>query len=171
MGVNDGLASAWFLWNPISWIKELFPGRRSVWVLEAELLRIRMQPWGVGRTDLVSYDCHWGIIEHFAYGPDGQQKQFLGRSALRSAVRYARRMNRDYSSTQSGIFDIATCPVCGGTHFRLTFFRMERPLDGCTIWARCPSRSNETYCATIRTCHARLCGDNYKLWPDKPPLP
>ena len=161
--MNGRLASLWFLWNPIWWIKEMFPGRRQYWILRAEALRLRLQPWSVGRTDLASYDFHWGIIEHFAYGPDGQQKQFLGRSALRSAVKYAQRMNRDYPLRINGIYDLKKCPVCGSTHSRLQFYNMSWPLNGCTIWAWCPVRSNELYCAPIRTCHARL-------WPEKPEL-
>lgn len=156
MGVNDSPARRRTFWNPIWWIKELFPGRRSLWEYEAELLFLRKQPWGVG---------HYSDTEYFTYGPidAGLYREFLGRSGLRSAVKYAIKMNRDYPLRNNGIYDLKKCPVCGGEHRRLQFYNMRRPLDGCTIWARCPSKSDNLYCATIRTCHARL-------WPEEPGL-
>lgn len=148
-------ANPHFRWNPAWWVKELFHGRRAYWALRAQALGLRNQPWRVGRTDLVSYDAKMNIVEHFAYGPGDQYKQFVGESALRSAVRYAEKMNRDYTTEASGAYHVAVCPACNNAHANLMFFKLRTPREGATVWARCP-RSSDMFFELIETCHAHL---------------
>lgn len=152
----NGYANRSSMWSPIWWLKELFPGRRSYWAARAKALRLRGQPWATGRTDIVSYDGYFSIMEHFAYGPDGQQKQFLGASALRAAVRYAEKRNKEYPVEQDGAYDVADCPLCHRQHQGLMFYRTRRSCESATIWARCPTRSHDLYVEAIVTCHYAL---------------
>ena len=74
----------------------LFP--RVYWECRAKALR-NNDGWFVGRTDMYSYLCDGGYV-HYAYSPINCTPQvrvgFRGCpvSALRKAVRFAERMNR-----------------------------------------------------------------------------
>jgi hypothetical protein len=72
---------------------------RSDWKRRAAKLRegdFDHSTWCVGQTDMEVFDAFTGIRQHYAYGPQGQQVEFLDdaeSSALEKAVLYAEQIN------------------------------------------------------------------------------
>jgi len=87
MSIKNNIVTA------VSSIVERFVRPRQFWEKRAANLN-GTKGWYVGRTDMYSFVK--GEYVHYAYSPDSsvQRVPFLGRGALRRAVKYAERENR-----------------------------------------------------------------------------